>query len=119
MINKLLSSTAMLTFSFVGIGFFSTTPAQAGCNIHGCSQSSVAECNVFGCPNAPMGQECNVFGCPPSPSPQSQSTNSQPRSNNNFYYNDNRKSDFQFCVEQYLEQNYPMTSAQRRCQHLQ
>lgn len=95
----------MLTFSFVGIGFFSTTPAQAGCNIHGCSQSSVAE--------------CNVFGCPPSPSPQSQSTNSQPRSNNNFYYNDNRKSDFQFCVEQYLEQNYPMTSAQRRCQHLQ
>ena len=111
MINKLLPSTTILTLSFAGIGFFSVSPAQAGCNFHGCSQSSVAECNFHGCPNPPMGEECTFHGCPPSPS-------SQTRSNNNFYYNDNRKSDFQFCVEQYVEDNYPISSAQRRCEHL-
>jgi hypothetical protein len=83
MINKLLSSTTILTLSFAGIGFFSMSPAQAGCNTFGCSQSSVAECNPFGCPQAPMGEECTPFECPPSPTPQS--SGSQTESNNNFY----------------------------------
>ena len=42
-------------------------PAFAGCNIFGCSQSSVAECNPFGCPKPPSGQTCTPFGCPESP----------------------------------------------------
>lgn len=42
-------------------------PAFAGCNIFGCSQSNVAECNPFGCPKPPSGQTCTPFGCPESP----------------------------------------------------
>jgi len=42
-------------------------PVFAGCNIFGCSQSSEAECNPFGCPKPPSGETCTPFGCPESP----------------------------------------------------
>ncbi|GAP96964.1 DUF1036 domain-containing protein [Leptolyngbya sp. NIES-2104] len=51
----------------VGAVLLEHTPAVAGCNVFGCSESTVAECNPFGCPNSPRGQACTAFGCPPSP----------------------------------------------------
>jgi hypothetical protein len=68
--------TAPLGAVFLGID---SKPAWAGnCNVFGCSQSSVAECNPFGCPNAPMGAECTPFGCPSSPQPAPAPVSKQP-----------------------------------------
>jgi hypothetical protein len=54
-------------------------PAFAGCNIFGCSQSNVAECNPFGCPKPPSGETCTPFGCPESkPSAQPNQYPNQP-----------------------------------------
>ena len=115
--NKLLSSTATLTLSLAGIGFFAISPAQAGCNAFGCSQSRVAECNPFGCPNSPMGEECTPFGCPPSPRLQSQSNNNS-NSNNNSTSTNTTLSDFQFCVEQYRQEGRSTSYAIRECDYL-
>lgn len=70
---------ALLTTA-VGIN---SEPAFAGCNVFGCSQSSVAECNPFGCPNSPMGQACTPFGCPASPQPPQQPSAQPPSPQNN------------------------------------
>ena len=118
MINKLFSSTAILTFSFAGIGFLAIRPVQAGCNFYGCSQSSVAECNFYGCPNPPMGEKCNFYGCPESPIPQSQPNNNSNSNNNSSVSNNSSRSDFQFCVEQYVEENYSTSYAIQKCEHL-
>lgn len=70
------------------VGLASTTVALVGapqpkalaqtCNVFGCSPSSVAQCNPFGCPTGPGAGECTPFGCPPAPSGSS-SNNSNSR----------------------------------------
>ena len=43
-------------------------PALAGpTSFWGTSQVPNVACNIWGCPNAPLGAECTINGCPPSP----------------------------------------------------
>ena len=43
-------------------------PALAGpTGFWGTSQVPNVPCNIWGCPNAPLGAECTIRGCPPSP----------------------------------------------------
>ena len=43
-------------------------PALAGpTGFWGTSQVPKVACNIWGCPNAPLGAECTIRGCPPSP----------------------------------------------------
>ena len=43
-------------------------PALAGpTGFWGTSQVPNVACNIWGCPNAPLGAECTIRGCPPSP----------------------------------------------------
>ena len=43
-------------------------PALAGpTGFWGTSQVPNVACNIWGCPNAPLGAECTINGCPPSP----------------------------------------------------
>jgi hypothetical protein len=44
------------------------SPAFAGSTTFwGTSQVPNVACNIWGCPNAPLGAECTIHGCPPSP----------------------------------------------------
>jgi hypothetical protein len=43
------------------------SPAFAGSTTFwGTSQVPNVACNIWGCPNAPLGAECTIHGCPPS-----------------------------------------------------
>jgi hypothetical protein len=79
-IKRSLTTALFLTLpiSAVSLGIDSKPVWAGGCNVFGCSQSSVAECNPFGCPNAPMGAECTPFGCPSSQQPAPAPVSKQP-----------------------------------------
>jgi hypothetical protein len=114
-------------------------PAIAGCNVFGCSQSSVAECNPFGCPQPPLGQECTPFGCPQpplgqectpfgcpsSPQPSQNSSNSfgQPiiiisGNNGNSQPSNNQPSNFEVCFNGFINKGYSPSTALDKCKEL-
>ncbi|MFN9174618.1 MAG: hypothetical protein ACK58N_08925 [Synechocystis sp.] len=100
-------------------------PAIAGCNVFGCSQSSVAECNPFGCPQPPLGQECTPFGCPSSPQPSQNSSNSfgQPiiiisGNNGNSQPSNNQPSNFEVCFNGFINKGYSPSTALDKCKEL-
>lgn len=100
-------------------------PAIAGCNVFGCSQSSVAECNPFGCPQPPLGQECTHFGCPSSPQPSQNSSNSSgqpiiiiPGNNGNSQPSNNQPSNFEVCFNGFINKGYSPSTALDKCKEL-
>jgi hypothetical protein len=90
------------------------SPAFAGSTTFwGTSQVPNVACNIWGCPNAPLGAECTIHGCPPSaplpvaPAPTTPTVIVLPSNNTN---SGSRNSGMGECMDRVMFQDFQAIS---------